>query len=55
MRLSARQDTPCRRSVAELSNIHKVTVPVMVYVALIVSDSFIFVRYISHINRHDIH
>jgi cell division protein FtsL len=40
---------------AELSNINKVTVPVMVYVALIVSDSFIFLCYMSYSNRHDIH
>ena len=36
MNLSTHQDRPSRHSVAELSDINKVTVPVIVYVALVV-------------------
>ena len=55
MNLSTHQDRPSRRSVAELSDVNKVTVPVIVYVALVVGVFIFFLALHTHINRHDIH
>lgn len=46
MNLSTHQDRPSRRSVAELSDINKVTVPVIVYVALVVGVFIVLSPYI---------
>ena len=55
MNLNTHQDRPSRRSVAELSDVNKVTVPVIVYVALVVGVFICFLALHTHINRHDIH
>lgn len=46
MNLSTHQDRPSRCSVAELSDINKVTVPVIVYVALVVGVFIVLSPYI---------
>ena len=46
MNLSTHQDRPSQRSVAELSDINKVTVPVIVYVALVVGVFIVLSPYI---------